>query len=68
MGSGKSGEIAGRSGWQQISAVKSNRIYTGLEQDKLYRLGPRTIDGIAMLYKCIHNEETGTINNAGKTK
>jgi iron complex transport system substrate-binding protein len=71
MGSGKSGEIAKRSGWQQLSAVKNNRIYTGLEQDKLYRLGPRTIDGIAMLRKYIHNEEKTeacVTGSEGKTK
>ena len=54
MGSGKSGEIAARNGWEQISAVKNQRVYTDLEQDKLYRLGPRTIDGIALLRKYIY--------------
>ena len=57
MGSGKSGVIAGRNGWEQINAVKKNRIYTDIEQDKLYRLGPRTIDGIAMLRKCFYPTE-----------
>ncbi len=71
MGSGKSGEVAKRDGWQHISAVKSNRIYTGLEQDKIFRLGPRTIEGIALLRKYIHDDiksETGTTNSEGKTE
>ena len=71
MGSGKSSEVAERDGWQHISAVKNNRIYTGLEQDKLYRLGPRTIEGIALLRKYILADakpETATTNSEGKTK
>jgi iron complex transport system substrate-binding protein len=71
MGSGKSGEVAKRDGWQHISAVKGNRIYTGLEPDKLFRLGPRTLEGIALLRQHIYAEakpESGTINSEGKTK
>ena len=71
MGSGKSGEVAKREGWQQISAVKSNHIYTGIEQDKLYRLGPRTIDGIAILRKYIFDDvkpEQSAAGSEGKAK
>lgn len=56
MGSGKSGEIGKRRGWEEINAVKNNRVFTGIEQDKLYRLGPRTIDGITIIKKCINND------------
>ncbi|MEI8246928.1 MAG: cobalamin-binding protein [Lentisphaerota bacterium] len=70
MGSGKSGEVAKREGWQQISAVKNNHIYTGVEQDKLYRLGPRTIDGIAILrkyfYDDVEHETAGSAAAKGK--
>ena len=71
MGSGKSAEVARRSGWQHISAVKNNRIYTGLEQDKLYRLGPRTLEGIALLRKHFYDDakpEPGTTSGEGKIK
>lgn len=49
MGYGKSAEISKRNGWEHISAVRNNRVYTGMDQDMIYRLGPRTIDGIAIL-------------------
>lgn len=71
MGSGKSGEVSKRDGWQQISAVRHNRIYTGLEQDKLYRLGPRTLEGIALLRKYIYadlNPEPAPNNGKEKNK
>ena len=53
MGSGKSGEIAARRGWSEVAAVKQHRIHTGLDQNAIFRLGPRTIDGIAILRECI---------------
>jgi iron complex transport system substrate-binding protein len=54
MGSGMSAEIGQRRGWNEINAVKHQRVFTGIEQDKLYRLGPRTIEGIAIIQKCIN--------------
>jgi ABC-type Fe3+-hydroxamate transport system substrate-binding protein len=54
MGSGMSAEIGQRRGWNEINAVKRQRVFTGIEQDKLYRLGPRTIEGIAIIQKCIN--------------
>jgi len=53
MGSGKGDEIAMRRGWSEVDAVKQNRIYTGLDQSMIFRLGPRTVDGIAILRECI---------------
>ena len=67
MGYGKSAEISSREGWEHISAVKNNRIYTGMNQDMIYRLGPRTIDGITILRKYVWPENAMT-NIKGKTK
>ena len=58
MGSGKSGQVSGRRGWGEIDAVKHNRIYTGLDQSSIFRLGPRTVDGIAIFKKCIMDGDT----------
>ncbi len=35
--------------WQGLNAVKNNHILTDIESDQLYRLGPRTLDGIRKL-------------------
>lgn len=48
------GRISDRLGWQRITAVKNNRIYTDLDEDLLMRPGPRLVDGFRALVKCIH--------------
>ncbi len=48
------GRIADRLGWQRITAVRNNRIYTDLDEDLLMRPGPRLVDGFRALVKCIH--------------
>lgn len=48
--------IEKREGWQKISAVRNHKIYTGIDNDILYRLGPRMIDGIALLKKIIRGK------------
>ena len=58
MGTGKSGQIKSRRGWSEVSAVKQNRIYTGLDQSAIFRLGPRTVEGIAILRECITGSRT----------
>lgn len=62
MGSGKSGEVNVRQGWGAINAVKNNRIYTGLDQNLIFRLGPRTTEGIKILRGCV----TGNVAGQGK--
>lgn len=56
MGSGSTGEVLSRPGWNVIAAVKSGRIHSGLDQSLIYRLGPRTPIGIGILHRCIHGE------------
>jgi len=50
-------EIAGRSGWGSISAVKEGRIYDDLDPDILLRAGPRLIDGLEALSKKLLQEK-----------
>ena len=42
-------EIAKRSGWGNIIAVKESRIYDDLDPDILLRSGPRLVDGLEAL-------------------
>jgi len=50
------GDVASRVGWGGISAVKHGRIYDKLDEDLLFRPGPRIIDGVALLAKLLHPE------------
>jgi len=53
MGSGSAGEVLKRPSWQGIPAVKYGRVYTGLQESLIFRLGPRSLDGIELLKECI---------------
>ncbi|MEA3475675.1 MAG: helical backbone metal receptor [Candidatus Cloacimonadota bacterium] len=46
-------EIKKRLGWENVSAIKNNRIYTteDIEVDLIVRAGPRSIEGIKILSK-----------------
>jgi len=48
------GDIATRVGWGGISAVKHGRIYDRLDEDLLFRPGPRIVDGVVLLAKLLH--------------
>lgn len=41
--------IKDRMGWQTVTAIKNNKVYTTLNQDHLMRPGPRLIIGFAQL-------------------
>lgn len=44
-----------RFGWNQISAVKNDRVYNDINSDLLLRPGPRIVEGLKELYKKLHN-------------
>ncbi len=56
VGSGsmsKPGDVTARQGWDLISAVKNGRIYV-MEEDLVYRTGPRLIDGLETIFEAIN--------------
>ena len=46
-------EIAARKGWNELSFVKNNRIYT-IESDCLTIAGPRIVDGLEKMAQCLY--------------
>ncbi len=50
-------DVLKRSGWEKIDAVKNRRIYIFENQDLIFRLGPRIIDGMEELFRLIHKDE-----------
>ena len=57
MDKGKSIEsVIRRLGWNEISAVKNNRIYNNINPDTLLRPGPRIAEGLAEIYKRLYNQ------------
>jgi len=51
-------EIKSRPGWDQINAVKNNRIYI-VDSDIFSRPGPRIVDALEILAKILHPELFG---------
>ncbi|MCX6995868.1 MAG: helical backbone metal receptor [Kiritimatiellaeota bacterium] len=47
------GQIRARSGWALIPAVQKGRIFSGLDSALLLRPGPRALDGVEVLRKCL---------------
>jgi iron complex transport system substrate-binding protein len=47
-------EVVRRVGWSRISAVRAGRVYDGLDEDLLFRPGPRIVDGIELLAGLLH--------------
>jgi iron complex transport system substrate-binding protein len=47
-----------RVGWQQIAAVRSGRVFDQLDQDLLFRPGPRVVEGVELLYRVLHERRT----------
>lgn len=48
-------DIKSRTGWDKISAVKNNKIYT-IDDDIISRPGPRIVDALEQLTNLIHPE------------
>ena len=49
------GDITAREGWDRIDAVRNGRVYV-IDEDLVYRTGPRLIDGLESIYAAIHGE------------
>jgi iron complex transport system substrate-binding protein len=47
-------DVASRVGWGGISAVRHGRIYDKLDEDLLFRPGPRIVEGVVLLAKLLH--------------
>lgn len=52
MGKFAGSEIKKRQGWSEIPAVKNNRIYTGMDESLIYRLGPRMTESLKIFRRC----------------
>jgi iron complex transport system substrate-binding protein len=50
-------QIAKRTGWAQIKAVRDNRVYGGFDNNLILRPGPRVLEGIEALQACIQKSE-----------
>ena len=54
MGNQKIRETEQRLGWDITSAAKNHRIYSNLNKDLVYILGPRMIEAIEAIHKCLY--------------
>ena len=46
--------VRGRLGWEEIKAVKNNRIYKDIDPDLFLRSGPRLVEGLEEIYKRLY--------------
>ena len=46
-------EVMGRNGWESVKAVSRGTVYDGLNNDLILRPGPRVLQSIDLLRKCI---------------
>jgi iron complex transport system substrate-binding protein len=51
MKTGRIADVLGRRGWGGTAAVGNKRVYVDLNDDLIYRLGPRILEGVALLRK-----------------
>ncbi|MCK5845683.1 MAG: ABC transporter substrate-binding protein, partial [Victivallales bacterium] len=56
MKTGREADVKGRRGWKGIAAIRNNRVYVDLNDDLIYRLGPRILKGVAKLRSIILNK------------
>jgi iron complex transport system substrate-binding protein len=59
--SSAAGAVMNRPGWQNIAAVKHNRVYEKFDNNIFLRPGPRVLEGIGQLYRTIHPKEKPTL-------
>lgn len=48
-------EILSRAGWQDMTAIKNNKVYNA-NSDEISRPGPRLVDAAEMLYEFVYGE------------
>jgi len=48
-------DASGRTGWQNIQAIKNDRVFKNLNPDHLMRPGPRLVDGFRELKRIIND-------------
>ena len=49
------GDITSRPGWDRMNAVRNGRVYV-LQDDLIYRTGPRLIDGLESIYAALSGQ------------
>jgi cobalamin transport system substrate-binding protein len=50
----KAKEFVVRPGWKDVKAVKTGRIYSGLNPDLMFRMSPRMLESIQVIRDCIY--------------
>ena len=56
MKTGRDADVENRRGWSNVPAIRNHRVYVDLNDDLIYRLGPRMLDGIILLRSIILKE------------
>lgn len=56
MGTSGVSNISKRKGWENVPAVKNSKIYTNMNQDVVFRLGPRLLEAVKIFKDCINPE------------
>lgn len=49
--------VSARAGWSKLKAVRSGRVYAGLDNNIIERPGPRVLAGVAVLRECISGKK-----------
>ncbi len=57
IGDNRIKQIKGQLGWKSTPAAKNNRIYGDLDQNLIYLLGPRMLQAIQVIHKCIYGKD-----------
>ncbi|QSH42425.1 helical backbone metal receptor [Lentisphaerota bacterium ZTH] len=52
-------KLRSRNGWKDLKAFRNNQVFNKINPDLLFRLGPRSLDGIKVLSNIFKNAECG---------